>query len=195
MTAASPQVSRSSTRGDHGPTLHRSDHDGEPAWLTVTAPVLRVSPHQSENTRGWIVSLATIPPISCLLLQPWAEHLRPGKDWLTVAGIAAGHLPQDPTQRVLLVRCSAALSRSRQVSATWQLSGTVDEIAIHGQAASILLSYPASRRSRGREQLDCVASRETALRAASVSGTARFRGTMLVQSSSVRYHVQEVHSD
>lgn len=171
---------------------HRLRYEDLPAWIQATAPVLSVRRYLAKKGQGWAVHLATIPRITCLLTQPWAEHLIPGKDWLTVAGLVASSMPATPQERILLVRCNAAISRDTHARVTWHLSGTVDEVALSADLSAVLLSYPT--RPRGRAQLDCRAPRETALRAASCRGTVRVSGTISVNPNEVTYEIQEVHA-
>ena len=109
--------------------------------LSIVAPVSRVRPRKG----GYTVELRTAPTVLCLLDQPWAAFLQPG-EWVEVVGEPWKSAPSTLDDSVVLVRCTAALAPSHARSATFRVTGTVEELDLHGRFATVLLSF----RTRGK---------------------------------------------
>ena len=104
--------------------------------LSIVAPVSTVRHRNRRHTVG----LRTAPAVYCVLDQPWAEFLQPG-DWIEVVGEPWKGTPSTVDDRVVLVRCAAALAFAQTRSATFRVTGTAEELDLHGRYATITLAF------------------------------------------------------
>ena len=155
--------------------------------LSIVAPVSTVRHRNGRYT----VTLRTLPTVHCVLNQPWAEFLQPG-DWIEVSGEPWKGTPSTVDDRVVLVRCAAALASARARSATFRVTGTPEELDLHGRYATITLSF----RGHGKvSTLQVRARPDQAVDAFLSDRQVRAEGRITVtRSGTVVYIAEQVHT-